>query len=212
MRQFDHIIWDWNGTIVDDTALCLSILNAQLVKCGMSQLSLEEYRGSFIFPLSAFYQKIGLALSADDFRKQNISFLMEYKLRRNECCLHQGVAEVLDGFIRAGGAHSVLSAYVTEHLTEMVSQYGIADKFRLIQGLDHTDADSKIDKGHELLKQLELKPSRTMLVGDSTHDFEVARALGVQCFLVAKGHQSREALSECQAVLLDDHKEILSYL
>ncbi|MFP4242719.1 MAG: HAD family hydrolase [Chitinispirillaceae bacterium] len=212
MRQFDHIIWDWNGTIVDDTALCLSILNTQLVKNKMPQLSLEEYRSSFVFPLSVFYQKIGLAFTPDTFREQNISFLMEYKLRRRECRLHQGVNDVLDGFLESGGTHSVLSAYVTEHLTEMVRQYGIADKFKLIQGLDHTDADSKVDKGYELLKQLDLKPSRTMLVGDSTHDFDVARALGVQCFLVAKGHQSRDALSGCQAVLCEDHKEILSYL
>ncbi len=212
MRQFDHIIWDWNGTIVNDSALCLSILNIQLAKSGKAPISIEDYRSKFLFPLSAFYEKMGLASSPETFQKQNLAFLMEYNLRRRECPLHDGVLKVLDGFLASGGTHSVLSAYATRHLVEMVNQYGIADRFSIIKGLDGTDADSKIDKGHELLKELGIKPSKVIMVGDSSHDYEVASALGVQCFLVAKGHQSVDVLSSCKAVLLENHEEILGYL
>jgi hypothetical protein len=44
------------------------------------------------------------------------------------------------------------------------------------------------------------------------HDYEVACGLGVQCALIAKGHQSKEKLKSAQALLLDSHEELLSYL
>ncbi|MDR0305284.1 MAG: HAD hydrolase-like protein [Chitinispirillales bacterium] len=212
MRQFDHIIWDWNGTIIDDVSLALSILNTQLNENAREAMSLEEYRSCFTFPIKTFYERIGLFGTDEDFMKKNKVFIDRYAQKLNECRIHNGVIEVLDTFIRSGGTHSVLSVYAQKHLTEMARQLGIADKFTHIKGMSGIEGNSKVCAGVEHLSTLNCKTSRVLFVGDTTHDYEVASALGVQCALIPKGHQSKEVLSGCQALLLDSHEELLAYL
>lgn len=212
MRQFDHIIWDWNGTIVNDTELCLLILNGQLQSKGMEPFDLETYRSRFKFPVSQFYKEIGFALTQEEFEIQNSHFINEYSKRQLECRLHENIESVLQQFIDNGGSHSILSAYSESHLLEMVSLFKLNPYFTKICGLDNIHASSKIDKGLELIDQLGVKKSRIIMVGDTTHDYEVATAIGIQCFLIPMGHQNAEQLSECKAVLLESHSELLSYL
>ena len=212
MRQFDHIIWDWNGTIVDDTELCLSILNGQLQLKGMEPLDLDTYRSRFKFPVSQFYKEIGFTMTQEDFEIENLHFMKEYDKRRLKCTLHKNIKDVLQQFVDNGGTHSILSAYSEPHLLEMVTYFKINSYFTKIFGLDHIYASSKTDKGLELIGQLGIKKSRIVMVGDTTHDYEVATAMGIQCFLIPKGHQSVELLSECKAVVLESHSELLSYL
>ena len=212
MRQFDHIIWDWNGTIVDDLPLTVSIVNAQLNKNARPAMSLDEYRGCFTFPLRVFYGNTGLADTDEEFTKQCLAFFTEYGKKRGECTLHNGVTQVLDTFIENGGTHSILSAYAQSELTSMARQFGIDSKFTHIKGASNLDGSSKVNEGHVLLSALGYKTSRILFVGDTMHDYEAACSLGVQCALIAKGHQSKERLSGAQALLLDSHEELLSYL
>jgi len=212
MRQFDHIIWDWNGTILNDLPLTVSIMNDQLVKSARTPMSVDEYRGCFAFPLRDFYVKTGLANSDEEFMERNLAFLTEYTKKRGECALHHGVTQVLDTFIGNGGTHSILSAYPQNELTSIVKLFGIDSKFKHINGVNNFEGSSKINEGHTLLSMLEYKTSRILFVGDTMHDYEVACSLGVQCALIAKGHQSKEKLSGASALLLDSHEELLSYL
>jgi len=212
VRQFDHIIWDWNGTIVNDLPLTVSIVNAQLTKNSRPSMSIDEYRGSFTFPLRTFYRNTGLADTDKEFMEQNAAFFKEYTKKRGECKLHDGVTQILDTFIENGGTHSILSAYAQNDLTSMAKLFCIDSKFTHIKGADTIDGSSKVDEGHTLLSMLEYKTSKILFVGDTMHDYEVACSLGVQCALIAKGHQSKERLSGAQALLLDSHHELLSYL
>ena len=212
MRQFDHIIWDWNGTILNDLPLTVSIMNDQLTKNARTPMSLDEYRGCFAFPLRDFYGRTGLADSDEEFMRLNSAFFTEYTKKRGECTLHDGVTQILDTFIENGGTHSILSAYSQDALTSMVKLFGIDSKFKYIKGVNNFDGSSKVDEGHTLLSMLEYKTSKILFVGDTMHDYEVACSLGVQCALIAKGHQSKEKLSGASALLLDSHEELLSYL
>jgi phosphoglycolate phosphatase len=94
----------------------------------------------------------------------------------------------------------------------MIKLFGIDSKFTHIKGASNFEGGSKVDEGHTLLSMLEYKTSRILFVGDTMHDYEVACSLGVQCALIAKGHQSKERLGSAQALLLDSHEELLFYL
>ena len=50
------------------------------------------------------------------------------------------------------------------------------------------------------------------MIGDTTHDYETARALGADCVLYAGGHQCREKLEKCSCPVIDEIEEILNYL
>ena len=51
IKNYQHIIWDWNGTLLDDVELCADIMNNLLKTRSLSTITLEKYREIFIFPL-----------------------------------------------------------------------------------------------------------------------------------------------------------------
>jgi len=212
MRNFDHIIWDWNGTLVDDTQLCLDILNEQLQQKKMQPLDIETYRDRFDFPLETFYRKIGISDTHEDFLEINRAFLKEYTLRRGICRLYEGVVEVLETFKNSGGQHSVLSAYTVDALREMVRMLGVDRYFLHIMGIDRHEADSKVSEGLALVKALGCAPGRILFVGDTTHDYETARISGTACILIASGHQNRRQLQQCGVPVLDSHNQLPDFL
>lgn len=198
-----HVIWDWNGTIVDDTALCLDIINGQLRHYNKPPVSLERYRELFDFPLQGLYKRLGFDFSTEPYQGVNGAFLVEYNRRRMECPLRDGVVEVLDELAVRDIGCSVLSAYATDLLQEAVRHYGLSDRFKAIVGLDNTLATGKTDEGKRLVDRLGFAPSQLMLVGDTTHDFAVAREIGATCVLVSGGYQSRAKLETCGIPVLD---------
>ena len=60
------ILWDWNGTLLDDTDACVASLNLMLERRGVKPITLEFYRREFAFPVRSFYEKIGVRLEDED--------------------------------------------------------------------------------------------------------------------------------------------------
>jgi phosphoglycolate phosphatase len=194
MIECSHIIWDWNGTLLDDTWLCLELINKQLQRQGLPVLSMETYRGIFDFPVADFYRMIGF-----DFRKipyETIAALFhgDYCLRRFECSLHRGAERILGRAQSCGMRNSLLSAYMSSYLREMTGHYGLDNYFSHIVGLDNPYGKGKTEEGRWLIERLDCGAESVLMVGDSTHDYEVARELGVRCVLVAGGHYTRERI------------------
>ncbi|MGZ3745521.1 MAG: HAD family hydrolase [Pseudobdellovibrionaceae bacterium] len=88
-----------------------------------------------------------------------------------------------------GLTQSILSATDQVNLTSMVAHYELNPFFNFVYGIDNKFAGSKIDRGHELIKESKIPESRTVIIGDTLHDLEVARALGIDAILISHGHQ-----------------------
>lgn len=81
--------------------------------------------------------------------------------------------------------------------------------FEAVAGLDNHYAVSKIEVGHKLIDSHNLNLSKTLLIGDTIHDFEVAQSLGCQCLLIANGHQSAKRLERTGAKVVKNLSEIV---
>ena len=212
MKKYRHIIWDWNGTLLDDVGACVEILNGILGRRGMGLISCREYREKFDFPVQDFYRMIGFDFSDESFDIVANEFMDEYNHKRFECSLYDGAVEVLNGCINAGFKQSILSAYHQKRLEEIVEFFGIGEFFVGMAGLGDYYAASKIDNGRRMVEGLEVDKSEILLVGDTDHDFEVAKAIGADCVLVSGGHQTKERLQQCQIPVLDSIDEVLPML
>ncbi len=73
----------------------------------------------------------------------------------------------------------------------------------VLDGCSNIYADSKLEAGRDLLTKIGLSPEQILLVGDTTHDHEVAEELGCAVVLLAEGHQSKERLSGCGCPVLE---------
>lgn len=209
MGSFRGIIWDWNGTLLDDTGLAVQTMNAMLEKRGLPILSIDHYKSVFTFPVSDYYQKIGFDFQVEPFEIPANEFIEGYNDRLRSCSLHQDALKVLGHFRSKGVMQYILSAMEQEVLNECLKHYHIDSFFEYVSGLDNIYAASKIDNGHQLIRNLNLDTRELVLIGDTTHDFEVASELGCQCILISDGHQSKEMLQSTGALVLDSIAQLL---
>jgi phosphoglycolate phosphatase len=196
INKYKHIIWDWNGTLLNDVDYCRKIINRILVENDLPELSLQKYREIFTFPVQDYYEAAGLDFSKKSFEVLGKEFIDEYESNKLSCSLHDNAVELLSLIHKQGIGQSVLSAYLHDNLVKILEHYNLTQYFDNIIGLDNIYAGSKTHLGLMLIEQLNLPGNEILFVGDTLHDAEVAKAMGVDCVLIANGHQSKEKLQE----------------
>ena len=199
---YTHIIWDWNGTLLDDIQLCLRVINTLLSKRDLPTVSKNRYLEIFGFPVQDYYQKLGFDFSQEPFETISTEFITAYEAGRSNCPLMPDAWNILDSISKMGIAQSILSASKKDYLDEAVLDYGLEGIFCAVQGLDNHHAAGKAEIAQSFMTESDLDPKRVLLIGDTIHDGEIAREIGVDCWLIPNGHQSRHRLSSLNLPLL----------
>lgn len=199
------VLWDWNGTLLDDVALCVDALNRLLKRHNYpQQYDTTRYRAIFGFPIEDYYRRAGFDFNAHPFPLLAQRYMDDYIPASVACPLAAGAIPALNAFRAAGARQVVLSASPTTTLERQVSERGIRPYFDALLGLGDIYAKSKLDLGLAYLQKTGFDPKSAVMIGDSTHDFEVASALGVRCVLQAGGHQPEETLRATGAATATD--------
>lgn len=210
--MFRHVIWDWNGTLLDDVSACVAAINTLLERRGMRRISAREYADVFDFPVQDYYVKLGFDFTREDWDLLAREYHSVYAVTSADAPLHAGAVDTLNALRGAGSTLSVLSASETGLLRRMMAERGILGHFRHIYGLSNLYAHSKLDLGHELLKISGYHRGDSVLVGDTVHDFEVAQALGAACLLMTSGHQSEAKLRRCGCPVVGSLAEVQAWI
>lgn len=186
---YKHIIWDWNGTLLDDVDVVINVMNSLLVKRSMPVIDRERYLQIFDFPVINYYTKLGFDFSLEPFEIVANEYVKLYSDAYRTCNLHQDAEKVLKLIQNSDITQSILSASQQTYLDESIDFYKINNFFIRLFGLNDHYAVSKVENGKRLLQDLSLNPKDVLLIGDTVHDYEVAKAIGCDCILVACGHQ-----------------------
>jgi phosphoglycolate phosphatase len=208
LKKYRHIIWDWNGTIIDDVRACVEVLNNILVGYDKPLVTLERYRSEFDFPVADYYTKIGIDFSIVSYDVVAKQYISQYNIKQYKCGLQSGAKEVLKTISDKGIGQSILSAYNEQMLEEIVKYFGLYDFFDNIVGLSDFYAKSKLENGKDLIKKLKLAGGSVLLIGDTTHDYEVAEQIGADCVLIDDGHQERKRLKATNAMVVNTITDI----
>ena len=204
------MIWDFNGTVLDDVDVGIESANVLLLRCGLAPFaSREAYRSIFGFPIRDYYGRMGIDFSKTSFEELAPIWVEEYLSRVVRARLNVGVRETIIRLKRLGVSQVLLSATEKDMLKKQLSSLGIEHCFDEIFGLDNIHAASK-----EKLAQdwcAEHRSAKPLFFGDTDHDFAVAKATGNECVLFSGGHQSRERLEDVGCPIVDGISEILSY-
>ncbi len=211
-HRIKHLLWDWNGTLLDDVDACVVALNVLLRRRGLPAVNRARYVEAFDFPVRDYYRSVGFDLSGENWDAVTLEYHAAYAESAAAAPLRPHAARVLRQLRDAGWRHSILSACEQGLLLRMVSERGIRDAFDQILGREDFQAHSKIEQGHSLLATLGLAPCEVLLIGDTGHDREVARAIGCRCLLVADGHCDSARLSACGAPIVYNLPEVIAHL
>ena len=212
--KYSDIIWDWNGTLLDDVSLCSKIMNNLLVSRSLPALSINRYKEIFTFPVKDYYIKAGHDFTEESFEKIGAEFMEEYEVKKYNCKLFPFSTEVLQKIQSLNIRQHLLSAYRAENLIKFIENYSISKYFSFVKGLDHIYADDKIEIGKELINEITTDGTNpdVILIGDSIHDFEVANEIGTDCLLIGNGHQNIERLRKLNVPVLSDLEELYNLL
>lgn len=210
--HYQHVIWDWNGTLMDDAWLCVQIMNDMLEKRSMPQVDLTTYRQHFGFPVKDYYDWLGFDPATDTFEAISHEYIDAYEQRRLECDLHNEANALLESFREAGTSQVIVSAYRQHTLEEIVAHYGLENYFDRLIGLDNIFAAGKVANAKAHRDSLPYPDHELLLIGDTLHDFEVAQAIRADCVLLAHGHHNRERLEATGAPVFDSFAQVRDHL
>ena len=194
MNNIKTIIWDWNGTLLNDVDVCIDAMNILLQKRNLTKISKEHYKKIFTFPVIDYYKKVGFDFNKDSFDILAVEFIDIYRKKLKSCNLFDDVKPILQKFNNNNYQQIILSAMQEADLKQSVIEREIKNYFQQILGINNHFANNKIGIAKDYINKSNLKPEQTCLIGDTIHDYEVAQKIGCKCILVDRGHQSRTRL------------------
>lgn len=205
-----HIIWDWNGTLLDDVPACVAALNRLLGRRNIPEITPDRYRDMFGFPVQDYYRRLGMTFTEQEWDELAREFHAHYADTSRDTPLRDGIVDTLERCRNKGIPMSVLSASEISILERMLSERNVRHFFENVCGLSDLYAHSKLDAGRNLMSRIGAPPDRVLFVGDTIHDYEVARDLNCRCVLVAGGHQSEPRLRTCECEIISTPSDLLS--
>ncbi|MCL2463870.1 MAG: HAD hydrolase-like protein [Micrococcales bacterium] len=204
-----HLVWDWNGTLLNDTALVVAAANAMLVRLGGRQVSVEEYRSGFFRPVPDYYAHVlGRPVPPDEFARLDATF--------HDICraglAGTGLAPDACGAMAAwGGTQSLLSMFFHDDLMAQVRLRGLQPPLGRVDGLrQHVGGGSKTPYLVAHLAAQGVPAGEAVLVGDTVDDAAAARAVGAAIVLYTGGITDAERLAATGAPLANSLREAVA--
>jgi phosphoglycolate phosphatase-like HAD superfamily hydrolase len=181
-----HLVWDWNGTLLDDLHLVVTATNAAIVGLSGAPVTADEHRRDFCRPVSAYYAKVlGRSLSEHEFARLDELFHESYRTSLAAVTLAK---DALDAMSAWAGTQSLLSMWFHRELVPLVSRFGLFERFARVDGLrSELGGGHKSEHLEQHLTELGLDGPDVVLIGDSIDDADAARSVGARCVLYTGG-------------------------
>jgi phosphoglycolate phosphatase-like HAD superfamily hydrolase len=191
-----HLVWDWNGTLLDDLTLVVAATNAALVAAGGGATTPDEHRREFRRPVTDYYSFVlGRPVDEEEFAQLDKIFHRAYGEGLTTCALSAGAQDALRGWT---GTQSLLSMWFHTDLVPTVDRYGLTSYFARVDGLRAvTGGGHKAPHLTAHLAALGVAGGDCVLIGDSVDDADAAAAVGARCVLYTGGFTDPDRLRGC---------------
>ncbi|MEX0325624.1 MAG: HAD family hydrolase [Puniceicoccaceae bacterium] len=203
-RPYAVILWDWNGTLLDDAEFGISIINGMLERRGLPVHGRHEHGQLFDFPVIRYYERVGFDFEKEPFEDLSHEFIDAYFANVRSCGLRPGSERLLESLQEAGYRQMILSASRQDYLEDLITHYGLGRYFEELLGIDTVHAPGKTGRALDWLRESGVDPAQVLLIGDTVHDAEVAEKMDIDCWLVPGGHHPRERLEATGRRCLED--------
>lgn len=190
MNKYDYILWDWNGTIVNDLDINFKIINQLLLERSLPTITLQKYKEIFTFPIIEFYRSAGFNCQPDAYDLLVSDYKSAYTAHMPFIKLMPHTESVFMQINQKKIKQCIFSASNHQTIHSQLIFYNISHYFSDIIAQTDDYAFGKCDLAvqwcnHNLIDNTK----RILVIGDTLHDYEVSQIMGFDCLLISKGHQ-----------------------
>ena len=189
------IFWDWNGTLINDAVLSLKTLNRMLSKRGLGEITLDYFRTLEHTPLYSLFETL-FGMERKDFDTYEKEYTLIYNSLSPEIRLNDGAREKLEEYKNQGIRQIILTSTWASSVEDFTARLGVRDYFEEILGAKALEEGNKTGRAKRFMETNGIGKEDIVLIGDSVHDVEVAKELGIETFLVSSGYQAKDILLE----------------
>jgi len=193
------IVFDWNGTLINDAERTLAALNTTMMALGLTVLDDLAFRSAFRLPMEGSLRDIGVPAAGVE------EALIDWQrgIEAREAPLAQGALETVRSLAHAGRPAGVISAGFTAGVEQDATRLGVRAWLAFLYGSVSSKAD--------MLRQLVVPGERLIYIGDSEYDMVEAIAAGALPIGYAGGYRPAEALLAAGAIaVISDFRTLIS--
>lgn len=202
------VFWDWNGTILNDSGICVAAMNKLLSDYNYPEISRETYERYFDFPVSKYYENIGWNFNVHPFEKVGLEFMDHYRKDIAGADLQESVRETFDLLHKSGKKQFLISAMEHELLLQLTKSYHLHEVFDSINGIEDHYGNGKEHIFEKVIEKNNLDIAKIVMIGDTLHDAEIADNLGIDCLLLFSGHQSEKRIKTAGKPVIHSYREL----
>jgi phosphoglycolate phosphatase-like HAD superfamily hydrolase len=199
-----HVVWDWNGTLIDDHVAVVAAINDALASLRLPPIDSHIFRTHFTRPVQRFYEQVaGRPIAPGEWQTLDEAYHESYSAWAERLELTPDALATLAAAQAAGLTQSLLSMWRHRDLVPLVERLGIGHFFLRVDGLRVPGGGGKTEHLQAHLAALEVEASAALLVGDTLDDLEAARTVGARCVLYDGGSHHRSALEATGVPVVD---------
>lgn len=207
-----HIVWDWNGTLVNDHDIVVDSVNAVMRAFDCKPITADDYRTHYQRPVRLLYERfLGSRVDDEDWRRINTAFLAHYQSELANIPLAPRAADALAHFAERGHTQSLLSMFRSDLLVQEVGRFRIGHWFQRIDGNNGAADAPKAEPLAHHLASLNVRPQDAALIADTEDDAFAAQHVGARVVLVS-GTQHHERLTATGAPVVDSISDAVAAL
>ena len=179
-----HLVWDWNGTLLDDRTLLVESVVSLAREEGIADITAETVTARYARPLRAYFESVlERPLMSSEWAGLERRFHDFYRAGLSGVPLVPDARAALTMGRQCAASQSLVSLWPHAELLQAVAHHGISHLFDQVRGRRTADAD-KLTELLALLEERQLDPDRTVLIGDTPGDAAAAAAAGMRTVLV----------------------------
>ncbi len=201
------IIWDFNGTLIDDARAALAAVNDMLVKRQQTPIDKVKYSEAVDTPIWKFYERVFESGSITP-EEAMVEFDSGYEKYLPKNPVMDGALEMLQYFASKGITQIVVSASHIDKVSQRLIDLGLYDYFDTVLAHSDYNAGDKTYLAKAYLAERGFSPSDATVIGDCVFDCKMAEGIGARCILTTMGHQTLRELSLTDAVIVSHLREI----
>lgn len=207
MREYQLLIFDWDGTLVDSIGRIVASLRQAADACGLPQLSDERLKGiiglGMVEAIDCLYPGLRATSSVERFRSVYGDCYLA--LEAQPSALFPGVQEALEAFRAEGYQLAVATGKSRRGLHKVLEGRGWLNYFDVTRCADETSSKPAPLMLHEILAHCRVRPDQALMVGDSLFDLQMAHRADMHSVAVGHGAQSLSVLLEESPILAIEH-------